>query len=61
VCERAPTPRLRQIATDNDAALCGITVAEMFAGVRTAADEAHYRAALADAVCAAARESWRGG
>lgn len=48
VYERAPTPRLRQIVTDNDAAICGITVAEMFAGVRTAADEARCRAALAD-------------
>jgi predicted nucleic acid-binding protein len=48
VYERAPTPRLRQIIADNDAAVCGIAVAEMFAGVRTAADEARCRTALAD-------------
>jgi predicted nucleic acid-binding protein len=48
VYERAPTPRLRQIITDNAAAVCGVTVAEMFAGVRTPADEARCLAALAD-------------
>ena len=48
VYERAQTPRLRQIAIDNDAAVCGVAVAEMFAGVRTAADEMRCRTALAD-------------
>ena len=48
VYERAPTPRLRRIAADNDAAVCGVAVAEMFAGVRTPADEARCRSALAD-------------
>ncbi len=48
VYERAPTPRLRRIAVDNDAAVCGIAVAEMFAGVRTPSDEVRCRTALAD-------------
>jgi hypothetical protein len=48
VYERAPTARLRQIIVDNEAAVCGITVAEMFAGIRTPADEARCRTALAD-------------
>jgi predicted nucleic acid-binding protein len=46
--ERAPTARLRQIIAANTAAVCGVTVAEMFAGCRTAADEARCCAALAD-------------
>jgi predicted nucleic acid-binding protein len=48
VYERAPTPRLRRIITDNDAALCGVVVAELFAGVRTAADATRCRTRLAD-------------
>jgi predicted nucleic acid-binding protein len=48
VYERAPTPRLRRIAADNDAAVCGVALAEMFAGVRTPADEVRCRTALAD-------------
>jgi predicted nucleic acid-binding protein len=48
VYERAPAPRLRQVIKDNDAALCGIIVAELFAGVRTPADEARCRVAVAD-------------
>ena len=48
VYERAPTPRLRRIASDNDAAVCGVAVAEMFAGARTPADEVRCRTALAD-------------
>ena len=31
---RTPTPRLRRIAADNDAAVCGVAVAEMFGVVR---------------------------
>jgi predicted nucleic acid-binding protein len=46
--ERARTPRLQQIIQANNAAVCGLTVAEMFAGVRTAKDEARCLAALAD-------------
>ncbi len=46
--ERAPFARLQQIIRGNNAAVCGITVAEMFAGVRTAKDEARCVAALAD-------------
>jgi predicted nucleic acid-binding protein len=48
VYERAPTPRLKKIITDEDAAVCGLTIAELFAGIRTAKDEAKLRAALAD-------------
>ena len=48
VYERAPTPRLQRIDADNDAAVCGVALAEMIAGVRTPADEARCRAALAD-------------
>lgn len=48
VYERAPTPRLRRIITDNAAAVCGVAVAEMFAGVRTPQDEIRCRTALAD-------------
>jgi predicted nucleic acid-binding protein len=46
--ERTRSPRLTQIIQANAAAICGITVAEMFAGVRTAQDEARCLAALAD-------------
>src|SRR5262249_45097839 len=47
ICERALTPRLQRIITDHDAAVCGVTVAEMFVGARTAADEARIAATLA--------------
>jgi len=46
--ERSRSPRLQQIIQAHAAAVCGITVAEMFAGVRTAKDEARCLAALAD-------------
>lgn len=46
--ERARSARLQQIIQGNAAAVCGITVAEMLAGVRTAKDEARCLAALAD-------------
>jgi predicted nucleic acid-binding protein len=46
-CERALTARLRQIIHDHDAAVCGITVAEMFVGTRTPVAEAAVRATLA--------------
>ncbi len=48
VYERTPTPRLRRIAADNDAAVRGVALAEMFAGIRTSADEVRCRTALAD-------------
>lgn len=48
VYERVPTPRLQKIITDNDAVVCGVTVAELFVGVKTAKDEAKLRTALAD-------------
>ena len=46
--ERSRSSRLNQIIQTHAAAVCGITVAEMFAGVRTAKDEARCLAALAD-------------
>lgn len=46
--ERSRSPRLTQIIQANAAAICGLSVAEMFAGVRTARDEARCLAALAD-------------
>jgi len=48
VSERAPTPRLKKIIADSAAAVCGLTVAELYAGVRTTKDEAKLRSALAD-------------
>jgi predicted nucleic acid-binding protein len=48
VYERAPTARLKKIIADADAAVCGVTIAELIAGVRSAKDEAKLRAALAD-------------
>jgi predicted nucleic acid-binding protein len=48
VYERAPSPRLRRIVADNDAAVCGITVAELFAGVRNPRTEARVQAVLTD-------------
>ncbi|MGL4551750.1 MAG: hypothetical protein ACRC33_11225, partial [Gemmataceae bacterium] len=46
-CERALTPRLRQLIRGHDAAVCGVTVAEMFVGTRSVAAEAAVRATLA--------------
>jgi len=46
--ERSRSSRLQQIIQTHAAAVCGITVAEMLAGVRTAKDEARSLAALAD-------------
>jgi len=46
--ERSRSPRLQQIIQAHPAAVCGITVAEMFAGVRTAKEEARCLAALPD-------------
>jgi predicted nucleic acid-binding protein len=48
VYERVPTPRLKTIITNQNAADCGVTVAELFAGVRTTKDETKLRAALTD-------------
>jgi predicted nucleic acid-binding protein len=48
VYERVPTPRLKKIITNASAYVCGVTVAELFAGVRSVKDEAKLRAALAD-------------
>jgi predicted nucleic acid-binding protein len=48
IYERVPTPRLKKIIIDEDAAVCGVTIAELFAGVRSAKDEAKLRTALAD-------------
>ena len=44
---RAPSTRLRGIISTHAAAICGVTVAEIFAGARTAAELAPYPAALA--------------
>ena len=46
--ERSRTPRLTQIIQGQSAAVCGITVAEVFTGVRTMADEARSVAALGE-------------
>jgi predicted nucleic acid-binding protein len=48
VYERVPTTRLKKIIADAGAVVCGLTVAELFAGVRSAKDESKLRAALAD-------------
>jgi predicted nucleic acid-binding protein len=48
VYERALTPRLKKIITDADAAVCGLNLAELFTGIRSAKDEAKLRTALAD-------------
>ena len=48
VYERVPTARLKKIIADARAVVCGLTVAELFAGVRLAKDESKLRAALAD-------------
>ena len=53
VYERVATPRLKKIIADTDAAVCGVTVAELFAGVRSVKDEAKLRrfSNLADSRC----------
>jgi predicted nucleic acid-binding protein len=43
---RAPTTHLLGIITAHAAAICGVTVAEVFAGARTPAELAHYPVAL---------------
>jgi predicted nucleic acid-binding protein len=48
VYERVPTPRLKKVIADADAAVCGLTIAELFAGVRSAKDEAKLQTALYD-------------
>lgn len=45
--ERSAASRLTQIIQANQAAVCGITVAEMLTGVRSPADEARCLAAFA--------------
>jgi predicted nucleic acid-binding protein len=42
----APTPRSQQIIQDNAAAICGVTLAEVYAGAKNAADIALFAAAL---------------
>lgn len=44
---RSPNTRLLGIISTHAAAICGVTVAEVFAGARTAAELASYPAALA--------------
>lgn len=46
--QRSRSSRLRQIIQNHTAVVCGITVAELFVGVRTAADEARCLATLAE-------------
>jgi RNA polymerase sigma factor (sigma-70 family) len=46
VYERVHTPRLKKIITDEEASACGVTVAELYAGVRSAKDEAKLRREL---------------
>ena len=48
VYERVPTARLKKIIAAAGAVVCGLTVAELFAGVRSAKDESKLRNALAD-------------
>src|SRR5258708_6875023 len=48
VYERVPTARLKKIIADAGAVVCGLTVAELFAGVRSAKDESKLRTALGD-------------
>ena len=43
---RAPTVRLRQIIQNHQATICGVTVAETYAGTRTPAAQAAIAAAL---------------
>jgi predicted nucleic acid-binding protein len=48
VYERFPTARLKKIIADAGAVVCGLTVAELFAGIRSAKDESKLRTALGD-------------
>ena len=43
---RAPIPRLLKIIQDNQAAICGVTVAETYAGAKSPGDFAIFTAAL---------------
>jgi predicted nucleic acid-binding protein len=43
---RSPNTRLYGIISTYAAAICGVTVAEVFAGARTTAELTHYRVAL---------------
>src|SRR5438874_9552923 len=43
---RSPTPRLVQLIKDNDAAICGGTVAEIYAGARAPGDFKKFDKAL---------------
>src|SRR5262245_43697769 len=45
-CQRRPTARLLQIIQDQDAAVCGVTEAEVYAGARTSAEFARCAAVL---------------
>ena len=44
---KAPTPRVLTIIQDHQAAICGVTVAEVYAGARSPADFARYDISLA--------------
>jgi predicted nucleic acid-binding protein len=44
---RRPTPRLIKIIQDQQAAICGVTVAEVYAGARSAADFTRFDTTLA--------------
>ena len=44
---RAPTPRVLHIIQGHQAAICGVTVAEIYAGARSPADFARYDTSLA--------------
>jgi predicted nucleic acid-binding protein len=57
VYERKPTARLRKIIANEDAAVCGLAAAEMFAGVVTAKDAVKVRKALTDFRAMAVPES----
>jgi predicted nucleic acid-binding protein len=46
-CQRRPTLRLLKIIQDHEAAICGVTHAEIYAGARTPADFVHCAALLA--------------
>lgn len=45
-CQRRPTPRLLKILLDHNAAICGVTEAEVYAGARTPAEFARCAAVL---------------
>ncbi len=44
--ERAPTPRLQQIIHNHQVTICGVTVAEVYAGAKTAAQLSHLATVL---------------